>query len=117
MPVYNERATRKMLKPRTLKFLALLAGGYILLLLPGAIWPGYFDSPAGYLLFVPYLSVHLFHKLGIPGLLEHNGLCGWGWCSLTIFGMIFMVVFWVMAAWALAWGVAVLSSRFRRKPG
>jgi len=67
-----------MLKPRTLKLLALIIGGYLLLLLPSAIWPTYFDSAAGYLVLVPYLSVALFHKLGVPGLLEHNGLCGWG---------------------------------------
>lgn len=103
-----------MLKPLTLKLLALFVVGYGLLLLPGVFWPEYFDSPAGLLLLVPYLSVHLFHKLGIPGLLEHNGLCGWGWCSPTVFGVIFMIVFWVMLAWALAWGVAVLLSRFRR---
>ena len=65
-----------MLKPLTLKFLALFVVGYGLLLLPGMFWPGmfwpeYFDSPTGLLLLVPYLSIHLFHKLGIPGLLEH----------------------------------------------
>lgn len=106
-----------MFKPLTLKLLALFVVGYGLLLLPGMFWPEYFDSPAGLLLLVPYLSVHLFHKLGIPGLLEHNGLCGWGWCSPTVFGVIFMVVFWVMAAWMLAWGLAVFLSRFRRTPG
>ncbi len=104
-----------MFKPLTLKLLALFVVGYGLLLLPGFFWPAYSDSPAGLLLLVPYLSVHLFHKLGIPGLLEHNGLCGWGWCSPTMFGMIFIVVFWVMAAWAIAWGLAVLLSRFRRR--
>ena len=103
-----------MLKPPTLKMLALFVVSYGLLLLPGLILPEYFDSPAGLLLLVPYLSVHLFHKLGIPGLLEHNGLCGWGWCPPTVFGVIFMVVLWAMAAWMLAWGLAVLLSRFCR---
>lgn len=103
-----------MLKPRTLKLLALFVTGYFLLLLPGMLWPGYFDSPLRLLLLVPYLSVHLFHKLGIPGLLEHNGLCGWGWCSPTVFGVIFMVVFWLFVAWAGAWALAALLSHFRR---
>ena len=104
-----------MLKPLTLKLLALFVVGYGLLLLPAVLWPEYFDSPAGLLLLVPYLSVLLFHQLGIPGLLEHNGLCGWGWCAPTAFGVIFMVVFWLTIAWALAWGLAVLLSRFRRR--
>ena len=104
-----------MLKPLTLKLLALIVVCYGLLLLPAMFWPEYLDSPPGLLLLVPYLSVLLFHQLGIPGLLEHNGLCGWGWCSPTAFGVIFMVVFWLTIAWALAWGLAVLLSRFRRR--
>lgn len=104
-----------MLKPLTLRLLALFVVGYGMLMLPAMFWPEYFDSPAGLLLLVPYLSVLLFHQLGIPGLLEHNGLCGWGWCSPTVFGVIFIVVFWMMAAWALAWGLATLLSRFRRQ--
>lgn len=104
-----------MLKPLTLKLLALLVVIYGLLLLPAVFWSEYFDSPAGLLLLVPYLSILLFHKLGIPGLLEHNGLCGWGWCSPTAFGFFFLVVFWVMVAWSFAWGLAILLSRFRRR--
>lgn len=103
-----------MLKPRILKFLAVFVGGYILLLIPGAIWPGYFDSPAGLLLLVPYFSVLIFHKLGVPGLLEHNGLCGWGWCSPTVFGVIFVAAFWLFVVWAGAWALAALLSHFRR---
>ena len=104
-----------MLKQITLQLLALFVVGYGLLMMPGVFWPEYFDSPAGLLLVVPYLSLYLFHKLGIPGLLEHNGLCGWGWCSPTAFGVIFIVVFWLMIACALAWSLAALLSRFRRK--
>ncbi len=103
-----------MLKSLTLRLLALFVVGYLLLLLPGVYWPEYFDSPAGLLLLVPYFSIHIFHKLGVPGLLEHNGLCGWGWCSPTVFGVIFITVFWLTLAWALAWGLAVLLSRLRR---
>lgn len=103
-----------MLKPRTLKFLAFFVAGYFLLLLPGAIWPEYFDTPAGLLLLMPYFTVHIFHKLGVPGLLEHNGLCGWGWCSPTVFGVVFVAAFWLFVAWAGAWALAMLSSHFRR---
>lgn len=65
-----------MLRPLTLKILALFVVGYGLLLLPGMFWPEYLRFTRGLLLLVPYLSLYLFHKLGIPGLLEHNGLCG-----------------------------------------
>ena len=91
--------------------LALLVGGYLLLLLPRAIWPFYFDSPAAFLVLVPYLSLSLFHKLGVPGLLEHNGLCGWGWCSPTPFGWLFTILAWLLAAWCIAWLIATLSDK------
>ncbi len=100
-----------MLTRRTLKFLLFIVVGYVLLVLPGLFWRSYFDSPAGYLVFVPFLSVHLFHKIGVPGLLEHNGLCGWGWCSPTLLGLVFAAAFWVIVAWCIAWGVAALTNR------
>lgn len=101
-----------MLKPYTLRILALILAGYALLVLPGFIWPSYFDSPAGLLVLVPLLSAYFFHKIGVPGLLEHNGLCGWGWCSPTMFGWVFVAAFWVLVTWLLAWGAAVLTLRF-----
>lgn len=100
-----------MLKPRTLKVLLLLLGAYGVLLLPALVWPTYLDSPAGILVLVPGLSVYVFHRVGIPGLLEHNGLCGWGWCSPTLFGWVFIVVFWLVIAWLIAWAIAALTSR------
>lgn len=75
-----------MFKLRTFRVLALLIGAYLLLLLPGVLYPPYFETPAAWLLMAPYLSVSLFHKLGVPGLLEHNGLCGWGWCPPVMWG-------------------------------
>jgi hypothetical protein len=101
-----------MLKPRTLKVLAILLAIYGLLLLPAAIWPNYLDSPAGLLTIVPGLSIYLFHHLGVPGLLEHDGLCGWGWCAPTPFGWIFLVFVWLLAAWLVAWAIASLTTRF-----
>lgn len=100
-----------MFKPRTLKVLALLIGAYLLLLLPGALYPPYFETPAAWLLMAPYLSVSLFHKLGVPGLLEHNGLCGWGWCSPTPFGWAFAALAWLLAGWCVAWLLATLTRR------
>lgn len=101
-----------MLSPRTLKTLALLLVLYGLLVVPLFVWPAYADSPAGLLLLVPGLSIYLFHKMGMPGLLEHNGLCGWGWCAPTPFGWFFLGVFWLAVAWLLAWGIALLVRRF-----
>jgi len=101
-----------MLKPRTLKALVLILAIYGLLLFPSLAWPSYLDSPAGLLLRIPGLSIYLFHKAGVPGLLEHNGLCGWGWCSPTPFGWLFVVVFWLVFAWLIAWGLATLTRRF-----
>lgn len=104
-----------MLKPRTLKILALILAGYILLVLPGLIWPAYFGSPAGLLVLLPLVSVYLFHQIGVAGLLEHNGLCGWGWCAPTMFGWVLVAVFWVLLAWLLAWGVSALTLRLARR--
>ena len=97
-----------MLQSRTLKFLAAVIAFFVLLSLPGLVWPGYLDSPAGLIVAVPYLSIYVFHKIGIPGLLEHNGACGWGWCAPTIFGWGFLCVFWFLIAWLLAWGLSGL---------
>lgn len=96
---------------RVLRVLIALLLGYALLILPGWVWPSYFDSPAGLLVLVPGLSIYFFHKIGVPGLLEHNGLCGWGWCAPTPFGWVFLVAFWVGFACLMAWGIAALTLR------
>ena len=101
-----------MLKLRTLKFLAAIVATYALLVLPGFFWPSYFESPAGLLILVPGLSVYFFHTVGVPGLLEHDGYCGWGLCSPTVFGAVFVVVFWVIVAWLVAWGAAEVTRRW-----
>ena len=101
-----------MTQTRTLKVLALIVADYLLLVLPGFIWPSYFDSPAGWLVLAPGLSVYFFHHAGVPGLLEHNGLCGWGWCAPTVFGWVLVVSAWGLLAWLLAWGIAALMRRF-----
>ena len=53
------------------------------------------------------------HRLGIPGLLEHNGACGWGWCAPTVFGWAFLCVVWGLVAWLLAWAAASLTKTTR----
>lgn len=96
------------LRARTLKIMAVLVCLYGLALLPALRWPEYLDSPAGVLVLLPYLSVYLFHSLGVPGLLEHNGLCGWGWCAPTPFGWAFVATLWLLVIWGVARGIAGL---------
>ena len=97
-----------MLQPRTLKYLAALVAVLALLSLPALIWPGYLDSPIGVVLAIPYLSIYLFHGAGVPGLLQNDGLCGWGWCNPTAFGWAFLCVFWFLILWLIAWFAAGL---------
>jgi hypothetical protein len=91
---------------RTLKIVVIMVLGYALLTIPLYMSPVYAQSPAGLLVLVPFLSIYLFHKIGVPGLLEHNGLCGWGWCSPTAFGWVFLVAFWLALIVLIAWGIA-----------
>lgn len=99
-----------MLEPLTLKTLALLIGLLGLIALPGLIWPAYLDSPLGLLVTIPYLSIYLFHGIGVPGLLQNHGACGWGWCAPTVFGWVFLGVFWLLVLWWAAYGIARLRS-------
>jgi hypothetical protein len=87
-----------MLKPRTLTILAAMLIIYGVLVLPSFIWPSYAASPADAFVLVPAFSTYAFHQLGVPGLLPHDGLCGWGWCAPTPFGWTVLVLFWLAAA-------------------
>jgi len=86
----------------TLKMMLLILACYALLWAPAYFWPNYLDSPATLILTAPYLAVYIFHNIGIPGLLEHSGACGWGWCSPTFLGWLFLAVFWLLVVWLLA---------------
>ncbi|MDP2007573.1 MAG: hypothetical protein Q8K45_18020 [Rubrivivax sp.] len=91
---------------RRLKIFLVLIAGYACLVLPALAWPAYLDTPMGLVFALPYLSVYLFHGIGVPGLLQHRGLCGWGWCAPTVFGWAFLAVFWLGVAWLLATVIA-----------
>ena len=96
---------------RTAKFFAGLLAIYGALL-SLAFWaPPVLAEPAGWLFLVPFFTPHLFHKLGIPGLLEQGGHCGWGWCAPTVAGWIVLVLLWLGVAWLAAWGLARLTQR------
>ncbi len=91
-----------MLHSSTLKIMALLNACYLLLWVPAIFWSGYLNTPLGLFAAFPILSAYLFHGIGIPGLLQNNGACGWGWCSPTLFGWVFVVGFWLFITWLVA---------------
>lgn len=94
---------------RTAKFLAVLVAIYGLLA-SAVFWaPPPLAEPAGWLFLVPFFTPHALHRLGVPGLLEQGGHCGWGWCSPTVAGWIVLVLLWLGVAWLAAWGLARLT--------
>lgn len=98
-------------RARRLRILLLLWLGYGLLCLPAIVWPAYLDSPVGLVIAVPYLSIYLFHMIGIPGLLENGGMCGWGWCAPSLFGWCFLAAVWLGVSCALACLIDRLGAR------
>jgi len=98
------------MRARTLKILAALLGAYVLLALAGMLGPP-FERVSAPLILAPFFSAHVFHKLGVPGLLEQGGNCGWGWCSPTPLGWVLVALFWLGIAWLAAWGLARLTMR------
>jgi hypothetical protein len=100
-----------VLAPRTLKILGALLAVFVLLGLPAYVGPSVLEPIGVYVVIVPVMSIYAFHAIGIPGLLEHQGHCGWGMCSPTAAGYVFLVAFWVAAFWLVAWGLAYLTRR------
>lgn len=91
-----------MFDKRTIVLMAKLMGVYLLLCVPLFVWPGLIDNPVGVILALPFISLYIFDAIGIPGLLENDGACGWGWCGPTPFGVVFVGIFWLLIAWLLA---------------
>jgi hypothetical protein len=81
--------------------LAILAC-YLLLWAPYFFNHQYLDTPFGIVAVFPILSIYIFHGIGIPGVLQNDGACGWGWCAPTPFGWVFLVIFWLLVVWAVA---------------
>lgn len=86
----------------TIKIFLRMVVGYTLLCLPTWFWPGYLDTPLGVVAVIPLMAIYVFHAIGIPGLLQHDGMCGWGWCAPTLAGWVFLVAFWLFAVCLLA---------------
>jgi hypothetical protein len=105
-----------MFSHRTLKILSALFTAYALLVIPAYFGPGFLEGTSIYFAIAPLLSLYVFHKLGVPGLLEHNGACGWGWCSPTAFGWVFLVLLWLSVFWLIAAGLARLTQRHTGSP-
>ena len=100
-----------MIKSRTLKILALLLLTYGLLWLLVSQNAAAADSPLALLMALPLFFVYAFHKVGVPGLLEHNGLCGWGWCAPTPLGWLAAAAAVLFGFWLMAWAIAALTAR------
>jgi hypothetical protein len=103
-----------MFTARTLRVFIVLVALYGLLALLALKWPANADSPIGLIFAVPFISIYLFHSIGIPGLLQNNGACGWGWCAPTPFGWVFLVCVWLIITWLVAFAIASLLPRAGR---
>lgn len=93
---------------RPWKIFAVIVGAYGLLLAVGLLFEDTLGAVAMPLVAVPYFSVLLMHKAGLPGVLEHDGLCGWGWCMPTPLGWALTAALWLALAWGLSLGIAAL---------
>ncbi len=96
---------------RTTKIFLIFSALYFVVLSPSLIWDSYLQTPLGLAATLPYFSIYLFHNLGMPGLLENNGVCGWGWCSPTTFGWCFLILFWLSIMWLISLALTKLITK------
>jgi hypothetical protein len=97
-----------VLKALTLKLLALLIAT-VAALVAGAYAEVPYLMDAGALLFIAaLLLLFVFTQVGIPGLLEHAGNCGWGICGPTPWGLAFLAAVVLGILWLLARGAAAI---------
>jgi hypothetical protein len=104
----------QMFERRTIKVLFLIAVAYAVLWVPYVVWqgslPAYLTAPYAVLGLVHTIPVYILNGIGIPGLLQNNGYCGWGWCGPTVFGYVVLAAFWTVVAWLVAWLISNLTS-------
>lgn len=98
---------------RALVYLFVMVGLYLIALAPSLVWPAYLDSPMRVLVIAPFVVAQVLHGLGLPGLLEADGLCGWGWCNPSPVGWLLAAFVLLAAAAALALALAWLTARHR----
>ena len=104
-----------MLNRRTVKIFTGLWVAYALLSLPAWVGPAFLQEISSHIYLTPIWAVHIFHYLGVPGLLEHAGGCGWSLCSPTASGWAFLIVFWAGVAWCVAGRLARLTPGSRAR--
>jgi hypothetical protein len=98
----------------TVRILVVLLAVCALLFAVRAIAPTGSVEWLDYLMLAGYVSVLFAHQVGVPGVLEHNGLCGWGMCAPTPVGWAIAVVFWLFSLTLLSWLIAWLFTRNSR---
>jgi hypothetical protein len=94
----------------TRTFFVGLVVAYALLVAVTYQAPSDIAEMTSYSVIAPLLSIYAFHRFGVPGLLQHNGLCGWSWCEPTAFGWVFLGIFWTGVLWLVAVGLARLTT-------
>ncbi|WP_147395002.1 hypothetical protein [Alginatibacterium sediminis] len=98
-------------KQTTLKVFLLILGIYFVLWLPVLLWPEYLDTTLGFIVASPVLSIYLLSALGIPGLIQNAGACGWNFCAPSLLGWVFIVTLCLFICYLLA---TCISSLIRR---
>lgn len=84
---------------------------HLLIVAAFLLWPSLHGTPLGWLALLPFLVVYLISMGGVPWLLIHNGACGWGWCSPSLFGWVVFAVLWLGLMWVVAGFLAWLLGR------
>jgi len=65
-----------MLNRRTVKIFIGLWVAYALLSLPAWVGPAFLQEISSAIYLTPIWAIYIFHRLGVPGLLEHGGVKG-----------------------------------------
>jgi hypothetical protein len=102
-----------MLARPTFTLFTALVASYVIIAAPAYLGPAALGEYSAVLVTPLVLSLYVFHRLGVPGLLENDGLC-WSWCGPTAFGLVFLALFWLALAWLAAWALARLLARRQR---
>ena len=99
-----------MFERSTYKVLVVIAMAYAAVWLPYVVLrenlPAFLAGPYTFLWLAQAIPVYILSGIGVPGLLQNNGHCGWGWCRPTVFGYVVLVIFWVVVAWLIAWCIS-----------
>lgn len=93
-------------------FKALVAT-YLIIASPAYLGPAALGEYSAALVSPVMLSLYVFHRLGVPGLLEDDGLC-WSWCGPSAVGVVLLIMFWLGAAWLAAWVLSRVLGRRQR---